>query len=158
MDNESKLDLRNFKVDQFGYVYRDIEKQAQILETYLSVPKFNFMPPFVGCVNYRGKETEITIRIGFSRNFNMQIELIQPIEGQCIYTEFLDQGKEGLHHINCSVENVEAQIDQIKNLGYEVVQSGVIVGNRRFAYFDTEKILGIILEIQGTVKKRKEKG
>lgn len=77
MDSESKLDLKDLKVDQFGYVYRDIEKQAQILETYLSMPKFNFMPPFTGQVNYRGSETEITVRIGFSRIFNMQIELMK---------------------------------------------------------------------------------
>jgi hypothetical protein len=64
------------------------------------------LPPYVEHINYRGKETEITIKIGFSRNFNVQIELIQLIEGECIYKEFLDQGKEGFQHISCSVENI----------------------------------------------------
>jgi len=156
MESESKLDLNNLKVDQFGYVYKDIEQQARILEMYFNMPKFNFMPPFQGQVNYRGTETEIILKIGFSRAFKIQIELIQLIEGECIYKEFLDQGKEGLQHISCSVENVEAQIDHLKKLGYEVVHSGIVFGDRMFAYFDTEKILGIVLEIQGTLKKSKK--
>lgn len=156
MESKSKLDLSNLKVDQFGYVYRDIEKQARIWETCFNVPKFNFLPPFAGRPRYRGKETEATVKIGFSRNFNVQIEFIQLIEGECIYKEFLDQGREGLQHVSCSVENIEQHIDQFKKLGYEPVQSGIVVGNRMYAYFDTESILGIIFEIQGTIERKRK--
>ncbi len=158
MKSKAKLDLTNLKVDQFGYVYKDIEKQARIWETHFSMPKFNMLPPYAAHANYRGKETEITIKIGFSRNFNVQIELIQLIEGECIYKEFLDQGKEGLQHISCSVENIESQIDHFKRLGYEMVHYGVAFGNRMVAYFDTEKVLGIMLEIQGSIKTSRKKG
>jgi hypothetical protein len=157
MESKPKLDLRELKVDQFGYVYKDIEQQARIWETQFNMPKFNFLPPHVGQVNYRGKETEITIKMGFSRNFNVQIELIQSIEGKSIYKEFLDQGREGLQHISCSVENIEAQIDRFKKLGYEPVQSGIAFGNRMYAYFGTENILGVMLEIQGPIKGRRKK-
>ena len=154
MESKPKIDLSELKVDQFGYVYKDIEKQARIWETCFDIPKFNFMPPFTGHTQYRGKETEVTIKIGFSRNFNVQIEFIQLIEGKCIYREFLDRGREGLQHISCSVENIELQIDQFKKLGYEPVQTGIVFGNRLVAYYDFEPILGVMFEIQGSIKRR----
>ncbi len=158
MESKPKLDLSNLKVDQFGYVYKDIEKQARVWETCFNMPKFNFMPPFVGHARYRGKETELTIKIGFNRNFNVQIEFIQLIEGESIYKEFLDQGKEGLQHVSCSVENIEAHIDSFKKLGYEPVHYSVVFGNRMVAYYDTENILGVMLEIQGSIKRSRKKG
>jgi len=157
MESKPKLDLRELKVDQFGYVFKDIEQQARLWETYFNVPKFNFMPPHIGRVNYRGKETEVTIKIGFSRNFNVQIEFIQLIEGQCIYKEFLDQGREGLQHISCTVENIELQIDQFRKLGYEPVQSGLVFGFRRVAYYEFEMMLGVLFEVQGSVKQSRKK-
>jgi methylmalonyl-CoA/ethylmalonyl-CoA epimerase len=157
MEGKLKLDFSNLKVDQFGYVYKDIERQARIWETAFNMPKFNFLSPPVGHVNYRGKQADIRNKIGFSRNFNVQIELIQAIEGYSIYNEFLDQGREGLHHFNVPVENIELQIEQFKRLGYEPVQSGIAFGSRMFAYFDFEKSLGTILEIQGAIKKPRKK-
>ncbi|NVM29827.1 MAG: VOC family protein [Candidatus Helarchaeota archaeon] len=156
MENNAKMDLRNLRVDQFGYVYKDVEKQAQIMESLFNMPKFNFLPPMTGRVTYRGKDTEYTVKLGFTRYFNLQMELIQPIKGESIHKEFLDQGREGLHHVSCSVKNVESYIDYLKELGLEVVFSGLVPGRRLFAYFDTEATLGIMLEIQGTLKRRKK--
>ena len=157
MDTNIEFDLGNLKVDQFGYVYKDIEKQAKIMERMFKMPKFNFLPPFTGTTTYRGKESEITVKLGFSRYFNLQIELIQWIDGECIYKEFLDRGREGFHHINCSVKDVESYINYMKDLGFEIIFSGRAPGARMFAYFNTEETLGIILEIQGPLRRRKKK-
>ncbi len=156
MEKEPKIDLQNLKVDQFGYVYKDVEKQAKIMESLFNMPKFNFLPPITGTVTYRGNDTKMTVKLGFSRYFNLQIELIQLIEGECIYKEFLDQGREGLQHVSCSVKDVEAYINHFKELGVEVVFSGLAPGRRMFAYFDTQATLGIMLEIQGSIKRRKK--
>ncbi|GAH96625.1 unnamed protein product, partial [marine sediment metagenome] len=36
---------------------------------------------------------------------------IQLIEGESIYKEFLDQGREGLHHISLFVEDIDSYIE-----------------------------------------------
>ena len=151
-----KIDLRNFKVDQLGFVFKDIEKHAKILENLFNIPKFTFLPPFSNMVKLRGKEISTTTKIGFSRNFNTQIELIQPIEGESLYKEFVDQGREGLHHISLFIEDLQLYIDQFQRFGYEVIYSGQI-GKRVWAYLDTEKDLGLILELQETITRRKKK-
>jgi len=151
-----KIDLGNLKVDQLGFVFKDIEKHAKILENLFNIPKFTFLPPFSNMVKLRGKEISTTTKIGFSRNFNTQIELIQPIEGESLYKEFVDQGREGLHHISLFIEDLQLYIDQFQRFGYEVIYSGQI-GKRVWAYLDTEKDLGLILELQETITRRKKK-
>ncbi|MFX1325487.1 MAG: VOC family protein, partial [Promethearchaeota archaeon] len=97
-----------------------------------------------------------TIKLGFSRNFNTQIELIQHIEGENIYKEFLDQGKEGLHHISLFVENMEPYLNKFQKIGYEIIFSGKI-GKQNWAYLDTVKDVGFLIELQETLSRRKKK-
>ena len=152
---EFKIDFSNLKVDQLGFVYKDIEKQAKIFETLFNVPKFAILPETKDIVKYRGKDVEVNTKLAFSRQFNVQIELTQLITGDCIYKEFLDQGREGLHHISLFIENIEAYIEYFEKQGYEMIYYGEI-GKRVYAYFDTEETLGMILEVQETKKRRKK--
>ena len=152
---EFKINLSDLKVDQMGFVYRDIEKQANIFETLFNVPKFALLPETTDIVNYRGNDGEVNTKIAISRQFDTQIELIQHISGECIYKEFVDQGREGFHHISFFIENIEAFIEHFENQGLEMIYYGSI-GKQVYAYFDTEKTLGMLLEIQET-KKRKRK-
>lgn len=153
---EFKINFGNLKVAQLGFVYKDIEKQAKIFETLFNVPKFAVLPETTGIVKYRGKDGEVNTKIAISRQFGTQIELIQHISGECIYKEFLDQGREGFHHISLFIENIEAYIEYFEKQGYEMIYYGEI-GKQVYAYFDTEEMLGMLLEVQETRKRRKKK-
>jgi 4-hydroxyphenylpyruvate dioxygenase-like putative hemolysin len=153
---EFKINLGNLKVDQLGFVYKDIEKQAKIFESLFNVPKFAILPETTEIVKYRGKDGEVNTKIAISRQFNTQIELIQPISGESIHKEFLDKGREGLHHISFYVENIETYIKFFEEQGLEMVYYGSI-GKQVYAYFDTEEALGMFLEVQETRKRRKKK-
>ena len=152
---EFKINFGNLKVAQLGFVYKDIEKQAKIFETLFNVPKFAIIPETTEIVKYRGKEVEVRIKIAISRQFGSQIELIQHISGECIYKEFLDQGREGLHHISLFIDNIEAYIEYFEKQGLEMIYSGSL-GKQVYAYFDTEDTLGMLLEVQETRKRRKK--
>ena len=153
---EFKINLGNLKVAQLGFVYKDIEKQAKIFESLFNIPKFAIIPEFTEIVKYRGKDGEVNTKIAISRQFNTQIELIQPISGESIHKEFLDKGREGLHHISFYVENIETYIKFFEKQGLEMVYYGSI-GKQVYAYFDTEEALGMFLEVQETRKRRKKK-
>jgi hypothetical protein len=90
-----------------------------------------------------------------SRLFNTQIELIQLIEGECIFKEFLDSGREGLHHFGIFVTNLDDYIKEFKKKGIDVVHAGQ-TGKQKVAYMDTEKTFGVFLEFQETVKRRRK--
>jgi len=143
MSNDLKLG--NLNVFQLGYVYKDIEKQAKIMESVFGVSKFTMVGPLILRINYRGVKAKITVRAAFAQYSETQLELIQLIEGDSIYKEFLDQGREGFHHVLYKVDDLKAVINKYKENGIEVIQSGRIMASS-YAYMDTEKKLGIIIE------------
>ena len=141
-----KIDFGNLKIDQLGFVFKDIEKQAELMQNILGLPKFIFTEPMSNTIQYRGKESQLTSQIAISRLGITQIELIKWISGECSYKEFLDQGKEGLHHIMIDPDDPNSLVDDFKNKGVKVLLE---VEEIKATYFDTEESLGINLEIIG---------
>ncbi len=157
MENDINLILKDLNICQLGYVYRDIRKQASIMEQFFGIPQFNILGPLVMEISLRGKQTKWTATGGFSRLFDgVEIELIQPEGGESIHKEFLEQGREGLHHIQYAVEDLPAIIEKFKEEGIEVLQFGKIIG-LKYAFMDTESLLGIIVEFSAVKKGRKRR-
>jgi len=152
-----EINLGNLKIDQLGYVYKDIKKQAKIFEEKLGFSKFLFLTNKPSPYLYRGKETTVQTMLGFSRSLSIQVELIQLLEGNCIFKEFIDSGREGLHHFGVFVDNVDILVKKYQEMGYQVVHQGLTAGVRKVAYIDTLDDLGVYIEFQGSKKKRKKK-
>jgi methylmalonyl-CoA/ethylmalonyl-CoA epimerase len=151
----SELNLGDLKINQLGYVYKDIKKQAKILEEKLDMPKFAYLENKPTKYLYRGKESTIQTIIGFSRSLNVQVELIQLKKGECIFKEFLDAGKEGLHHFGVFVDDIDAIIKKYREKGYQVVHEGLTAGVQKVAYIDTYEDFGVYIEFQQTKQRKK---
>ena len=54
----------------------------------------------------------------------MQLELVQPVEGDSIYHDFLIQHGEGLHHLNFLVDDADAISEILTGEGFPCLQSG----------------------------------
>jgi hypothetical protein len=158
MDKETKLPLNigDLEIFQFGYVYKDIKKQAKLMEQVWGMPKFACLGENTNEVIYRGVNSTYTTSICFSRYWGKQIELIQWVSGEGIHKEFLDQGKEGFHHISCTVDDLDPYISDFEENGIEAAFIGSI-GKQYFAYFDTTESLGFLVELQTTRKKKRRK-
>jgi len=86
---------------------------------------------------YRGKPADFSAHISLSYLGDMQLELIQPIWGANIYTDFLDTRGQGLHHICFEPDDYDAALDNAAAAGLEVVQRGSLAGGvMDFAYLD----------------------
>ena len=152
-----EFNLANLRVDQLSFVYKDVKKQAEIMEKIYGIPKFAQMENITHQdATYRGKEVTVIVDYAFSRLFNVQIELQQWKSGDSLFKDFIDQGKEGLHSIGLYVDDLDPYIDEFKKRGIEVLQTGQI-GKQKFVYLDTEKTFGVLLEISTTSKRRKKK-
>ncbi len=152
MTEESKIDFKDFKITQLGFFFKDIEKHAKMWEDIMGAPKFSFIPAHTTKYFYRGKESDVTVIQAFSRYFDTQLEFVQHIEGESYHKEFLDKGREGLHHISVFVDDIEKYIAKFKEMGIEQISGGQR-GRQVYAHFDTEETLGVILELQETKKK-----
>ena len=96
MSSNSIIDLGKFKIHQLGYVFKDVEKQSKIMEQIYGM-KFTLSETPNQKFIIRGEEVEIHLKVGFARTLDSQIELIQWVSGDCLYKEFLEEGREGLH-------------------------------------------------------------
>lgn len=153
----SNINLGEYKIIQLGYIYKDIKKQANLLETRLGIPKFAYFDnKFQGTYKYRGRDTKYWNRIALSKGIGIQIELIQLIEGDCIFREFINAGREGLHHYGIFVKEMAPIREQFLDKGFEIVHEGT-TGVVNVLYFDTLDLLGVYLEFQESARKRRRK-
>lgn len=133
-------------VHQLGYVVRDIRRVCDYYTSAFGIGPFS--PPMEvnmdGAI-LRGQPVRCRIRVSFARSGPLEIELIEPIEGENPYFEFLDRRGEGIHHLAFQVEDMKAARAAFAARGFEpVFYHDMKV--MEFAYFDTSAIGGVWVE------------
>jgi catechol 2,3-dioxygenase-like lactoylglutathione lyase family enzyme len=125
---------------QIAWVTSDLDATETALTGLLGVrkwvriPEVHFAPD---CCSYHGKPADFVASISLSYLGDMQLELIEPISGENVYSDFLRDAGPGLHHICTEAENPErfaAALTEAADHGAEVVQQGVMPGGIQFAY------------------------
>jgi len=133
-------------VYQLGYVVRDIEKACRYYESVFGTDPFsNVIDVNMDGALLRGKPVETTIKVAFVQSGDVQIELIEPVVGKNLYTEFLETRGEGIHHLAYKVDDIEA----VKAVYTEKVGEPIFsrdMGIMEFAYFDTSEVGGLMIE------------
>jgi len=102
----------------------------------------------------KGKQVDydMDLRLAKGDLGGVGFEIIQPLKGETVYTEFLEKKGEGVHHLAFGVEDFDAEVADMKKRGFRIVQTGAM-GNVRWAYFDTDKLGGMLIELCETPKK-----
>ncbi|MBA2691603.1 MAG: VOC family protein [Rubrobacter sp.] len=138
-------------VDQVAVVVRDLDAAMErYVEEFGIGPwsVYTFSPDWIK-MTFRGKEQGYSMKLALADAGGMMYELIESIEGPNSYQEFLDQSGEGLHHLGYFVEDIDEAIKEMEIKGYSLLQSGRgfgTGGDGGYAYFETEKALGCIIE------------
>ena len=123
---------------QIAWVTPDLDATEKALTTLLGAKKWirmaavHFGPD---ACTYRGRPADFVADIALSYAGDTQLELIAPVRGVSIYTEFLDRAGPGLHHICVEVDDVERALAE-RNA--EVVQRGLMPGGMEFAYVSAQ--------------------
>ncbi|WP_433667086.1 VOC family protein [Nocardia sp. CA-136227] len=136
-------------ITQMGYVVHDINAEMRRWLAHGVGPWFYVHDVQTDYFTHRGSESPMKMSVALANSGDVQIELIQPRnDAPSLYREFLESGREGLQHIAYWTEDYQGLYDKALSLGYEVGHEGAIGGEQgRFAYFDTEKTFGHIIEI-----------
>ncbi|MEE2855507.1 MAG: VOC family protein [Actinomycetota bacterium] len=101
---------------------------------WIRIPDVHFAPD---ACSYHGRPADFFASISLSYLGDMQLELIEPLRGENIYSDFLADGGPGLHHICTEVESpeqLEAAVTEGAERGATVVQRGVMPGGIQFVY------------------------
>jgi methylmalonyl-CoA/ethylmalonyl-CoA epimerase len=137
---------------QIGIVVADRDRTTQLLTSLFGIGPFRFVewpdrPE--SKYYYRGAEEHIRIKQAFVQLGDVEVELIQPLEGHNGYQDFLDQTGGGIHHVLFEVPDIDPVIQELAKSGVTVLQSGTgIRPGTRWALMDTQKLLGFLVELR----------
>ncbi len=123
---------------QIAWVTRDLDATEKALTTLLGARKWIRLPGVhfgPDACTYRGRPADFVADISLSYAGDTQLELIAPVAGESIYTEFLDRAGAGLHHICIEADDVERAVAE---RDADVVQRGVMPGGMEFAYISAD--------------------
>ncbi|QLL05138.1 VOC family protein [Mycobacterium vicinigordonae] len=125
---------------QIAWVTSDLQTTETALtgllgaRKWVRIPDVHFAPD---TCSYRGEPADFVAHISLSYLGDMQLELIEPVRGENVYSEFLRDHGPGLHHICMEAESpaqFDAALVDAAEQGAAVVQRGVMAGGIQFAY------------------------
>jgi methylmalonyl-CoA/ethylmalonyl-CoA epimerase len=152
----AQLELGKLKFDHLAVVVKDIEKAVAYYSKAFGL-KFeeiaqHQLPPDVIT---RGKPTPYTMKVSFAQMGPLRLELVQVVEGECIYTEFLKEHGEGIHHLGFEVADLEKEVANGEAQGLKLICYLKMLGIMAFAHFDATKTNGVRIElVQENVRER----
>ena len=141
-------------LDQIGIVVNDLQTFTQELSRLFGIGPFRiFEWPLEGVdpqATYHGQPANLRLLLAFVTVGKIQLEIVQPLEGQNIYSDFLRDHGPGLHHFRLTIPGFEKGVEALINEGIENIASGtgVHVGSK-WSYFDMgHNLEGVVVELR----------
>lgn len=145
----TELFLKMDKVSQIALVVHDVRASVKHFWDELGVGPWNIWEldhRTMSDMTLYGKPAEYSFRVAMTSIGDVAIELVQPLKGNSIFSEFLEKKGGGLHHLKYKVPDTEAVLNDFKKTGGRILQSARI-GEGSFYYLDTEDKFGFIIEL-----------
>ena len=134
---------------QNAFVVRDLEAAVDYWSAKIGVGPFYVLDHIrYGAVYFRGAPLTIDMSVAIAQWGDVQIELIVQHDGAAsIYTEFLARHGEGLQHLGVMTASLDEHLERLRPLGIEPVQWGATANGMRFAYVNTDRQAGGMIEL-----------
>jgi len=149
MSEASNMELAT-DIIQIGLVVEDAEATARRYQELLGISGWqvnevdtriskgsNFL--------HRGKSKAAKAKVVWTNIGKVEIELIEPLDEESVYAEFLADKGPGIHHVMFSSADFDESTKKLREAGVEELASGELK-DTRFALFDTAATLGLICE------------
>jgi methylmalonyl-CoA/ethylmalonyl-CoA epimerase len=149
------------RAQQLGLVVRDCEKTAEQMwrlfgvgpwEINVREPDSNQDKQMIKNMTYHHKPGRFGYKMAEAKlgPDGFTLELIQPLDGESIYSEFLKKHGEGVHHIGWHILDSQAEFDRAASMleaqGFLCDQSQRLFASH-VGYFDTTRVLKTFLEV-----------
>ena len=139
--------LKEYKIDQIGMVVADVEETIKQFDNLIGINNFeqiNYPDASKKSETfYKGKPAHFSIKIGFAKLGFIDLELIQPLSGESIYKDFLDEHGPGIHHFRISLDDHEFNFvcNHLNKKGSRFFPKGrVYVANQNGSYLPLANI------------------
>jgi methylmalonyl-CoA/ethylmalonyl-CoA epimerase len=150
--DELKKKLNLPPVSQIGVVVREVDKAVNYYSSLFGIGPFTVYDWSPDKSWFMEELSPLSLRIGKAQWGDIELELIQPLEGKSHHREFLETFGEGLHHLGFNVPNYDEVFQYFLQEGFKPFMRAesyveTYKGHLKACYFDTRKIGGILFEI-----------
>ncbi len=152
--------IRN--IAQICVIVPDLDKAVENYWKVFGIGPWTFYTygkPLVKRMTRHGRPCEYKMRVALANVGPMRIELIEPLEGDTVYSEFVARHGYGVHHVGVLIENMAETLGQAKAAGLEMTQDGAGFGpddDGHYAYLATEDLIGTTIELIERPKRRSQ--
>lgn len=130
-----------------GLIVRDADRVAEYYES-LGIGPFEPLDVDVIERKFRGKPISgVQLKIRMGHVGSTRIEIIQPVEGEGPWSDFLDHQGEGCAHLAFVVDDINKALDEVINRGMNIVYQSKFRNGGAAAYLESDRIGGIMLEL-----------
>ena len=152
-DEESEPKVKLPAPSQIGSVVKDLDRVMVFYSFTFGIGPWRVREAEYPEIMVRGRISSYKLIIANADlGGGIDLELVQPISGRSLYSEFLDQGREGFHHLTFDFtrEAMEHAITNVKEEGIEVIQGAMnsAGAGESFAYLNTDRIGGTIFKLR----------
>jgi methylmalonyl-CoA/ethylmalonyl-CoA epimerase len=142
-------------IEQMCIAVHDVDKSMESLWQTFGIGPWDVAIVHAAAIRdltYHGKPGSFGFKAANSRQKinGYEIELMEPLEGENDYRDFLNEYGEGVHHVRApKIDTLDAfkkAVQSLEKAGFPCVMSGRCTPGT-FAYIDTRKVLGTKLEI-----------
>ena len=151
--SDHKLPFLNNGVTQVAIIVQNLEEAVENYWKLFGIGEWHFYTygkPLVKEMTYHGEPAEYRMRVALGYLGPTRIELIEPLEGDTVYADFVAEHGYGVHHFGVLVEDMEAALAEAEAAGLTMTMDGAGFGrdgDGHYAYLDTEEQLGVTVEL-----------
>lgn len=116
------------------------------------------VPLFEKLLNSQCYKTEVVesekVNTAFFKTRDTKIELLESIDEHGVISKFIDKKGEGLHHIAFEVENIESEMERLKNEGFILLNDKPKKGadNKLICFLHPKNTNGVLIELCEEIK------
>lgn len=131
-----KDDLKNLGLpqpDQVGFVVRNLDEAVDRYDPVFG--PFKKTEFGTNQASYRGApRSTYDLKFAFGQIGAIEIELIEWVSGDTPHRDFIQMGREGMHHLRFRVDNADHWIKKLNTIGYDAIWYDRMAPNIAYAY------------------------
>lgn len=123
-------------IDQIGFVVRSLDESEKRYGALFG--PWVRMDGSVEAATYRGRVCDAKLEILYGHSGDLEIEFIQWQGGESPHREFIEAGREGMHHLRYRVDDTDAWIEKVAAIGYRPIWYKQYSEDIVFSYLERE--------------------
>ena len=131
------------KVEHIGIAVKSFTSSIPLFEKLLNT----------SCYKTELVESE-NVNTAFFRQGETKIELLESIDPDGVVAKFIEKKGEGVHHIAFDVENIESEMERLKNEGFILLNDKPKKGadNKLVCFLHPKSTNGVLIELCEEIK------